>query len=159
MPAMRAGQWPVLARNNPLKIFGNQRQQILLIAAAECRKEVLHSLDVLFDAHRNLSISLASERVRYGRTFCVVPRAPNDAVEELLLLLEQVLEDEWSPDAAPRVHQQAALVELPQLDGCEPKSLRQIRHGCDRVLIIARQKDDAVAALDARVGSQFGRTQ
>src|SRR5579859_4213001 len=58
MPAVRAGQWPVLARNDPLKIFGNQRQQSLLITAVECRKEVLHSLDVLFDAHRNLSFPL-----------------------------------------------------------------------------------------------------
>src|SRR5208282_1497517 len=58
MPAVRAGQWPVLTRNDPFKIFGNQRQQSLLIAAAECRKEVLHSLDVLFDAHRNLSFPL-----------------------------------------------------------------------------------------------------
>src|SRR5271156_6904265 len=120
MPAVRAGQWPVLARNDPLKIFGNQRQQSLLIAAAECRKEILHSLDVLFDAHRNLSFSLASERVRYRWTFSVVPRAPNHAVEELLLLLEQVLEDEWAPAAAPRVHQQAALVKLSESDGANP---------------------------------------
>src|SRR5580698_9151783 len=125
MPAVRAGQWPVLARNDPLKIFRNQRHQSLLIAAAECRKEVLHSLDVLFDAHRNLSFSFASERVRYSRTPCVVPRAPNHAAEELLLLLEQVLEDEWSPDAASRVHQQAALVKLSQLDGCEPELFGQ----------------------------------
>src|SRR5271168_1052699 len=159
MPAVRAGQWPVLARNDPLKIFGNQRQQSLLIAAAECRKEVLHSLDVLFDAHRNLSFSLASERVRYSRTFCVVPRAPNHAVEELLLLLEQILEDEWSPDAAPRVHQQAALVKLSEIDGGESKSLRQVRDGSDRVLIIARQKDDAMASLNNRIASQRSRTQ
>jgi len=51
VPAVRAGQRPVLARNDPLNIFGRQRQQTLLIAAAECRKKILHNLDVLFDAH------------------------------------------------------------------------------------------------------------
>src|ERR1035438_5271349 len=61
--------WPVLARNDPLNIFGRQRQQTLLIAAAECRKKILHNLDILFDAHRNLSISLTSDRVRSNRTF------------------------------------------------------------------------------------------
>ena len=34
VPAVRAGQRPVLARNDPLNIFGRQRQQTLLIAAA-----------------------------------------------------------------------------------------------------------------------------
>src|SRR5882724_2058071 len=38
----------------------------------------------------------------------------------LLLLLEQILEDELTPSAAACMHQRAALVELPQLDGCEP---------------------------------------
>src|SRR3984957_11597296 len=37
----------------------------------------------------------------------------------LLLLLEQILKDEPTPSAAARVHQQATLVELSQLDGCE----------------------------------------
>src|SRR5580693_7779540 len=60
VPAVRAGQRPVLARNDPLNIFGRQRQQTLLIAAAECRKKILHNLDILFDAHRNLSFSLTS---------------------------------------------------------------------------------------------------
>src|SRR5947207_13286449 len=106
MPAVRAGQWPVLARNDPLKIFGNQRQQSLIIAAAECRKEALHSLDALFDAHRNLSFSLASERVRYSRTVSGVRRALNAAVADLWPLLEQVLEVEWSPAAPPSVPEQ-----------------------------------------------------
>src|SRR6202046_3693135 len=60
VPAVRAGQRPVLARNDPLNIFGRQRQQTLLIAAAECRKKILHNLDILFDAHRSLSFSLTS---------------------------------------------------------------------------------------------------
>src|SRR6202045_43965 len=64
VPAVRAGQRPVLARNDPLNIFGRQRQQTLLIAAAECRKKILHNLDVLLCSHRNLSISLPSDRVR-----------------------------------------------------------------------------------------------
>ena len=37
VPAVRAGQRPVLARNDPLNIFGRQRQQTLLIAAADGR--------------------------------------------------------------------------------------------------------------------------
>src|SRR5579872_6736344 len=84
---------------------------------------------------------------------------PNHAVEELLLLLEQVLEDEWSPDAAPCVHQQAALVKLSESDGRESKSLRQVRDRSDRVLIIARQKDDAMASLNNRIAGQRSRTQ
>src|SRR5579872_6938100 len=65
---VRAGQRPVLARNDPLNVFGRQRQQTLLIAAAEGRKEILHNLDILFDAHRNLSTSLTSDASdRIGR--------------------------------------------------------------------------------------------
>src|SRR6202522_2404437 len=58
MPAVRAGQRPVLARNDPLNIFGGQRQQTLLIATAHGCKKILHSLDILSCAHRNLSISV-----------------------------------------------------------------------------------------------------
>src|SRR6185437_10619462 len=60
VPAVRAGQRPVLARNDPLDVFGDQRQQTLLVAAADRGKEVLHDLDVLFDAHRNLLFSYIS---------------------------------------------------------------------------------------------------
>jgi signal transduction histidine kinase len=56
----------------------------------------------------------------------------------LLLLLEQILEDELAPSAAACVHQRAALVELSQLDGCEPELFGQGCHGSDRVLVIAR---------------------
>jgi hypothetical protein len=58
VPAVRAGQRPVLARNDPLNIFGTQRQQTLPVAAAHCRKKVLHNLDILLNAHRDLAISL-----------------------------------------------------------------------------------------------------
>src|ERR1700730_12636011 len=64
VPAVRACQRPALARNDPLNIFGNQRQQIVLIVAAYWRKKILHNLDILLCAHRNLSISLTSDRVR-----------------------------------------------------------------------------------------------
>ena len=60
--AARAGQGPVLARNDPLNIFGNQREHALLIAAAYCRKKIRHNLDVLFDAHRDLSIFIRSDK-------------------------------------------------------------------------------------------------
>src|ERR1019366_1223999 len=77
----------------------------------------------------------------------------------LLLLLEQILEDELTPSAAACVHERATLIELSQLDGCEPELFGQIRHGSDRVLVVTRQKDDPVAALDNRIGSQGGCNQ
>jgi hypothetical protein len=55
------------------------------------------------------------------------------------------------------VHQRATLVELSQLDGCEPELFGQLRHGRDRVLVVARQKDDPMApstiGLVARVAA------
>src|SRR5260221_537745 len=80
-------------------------------------------------------------------------------VDRLLLLLEQILEDELAPSAAARVHQRATLVERSQLDGCEPELFGQGRHGSGRVLVVARQKNDPVAALDDRIGSQGGRNK
>jgi len=59
-------------------------------------------------------------------------------VDRLLLLLEQILEDELAPGAAACVHQRATLVELSQLDGCEPELFGQGRHGSGRVLVVAR---------------------
>ena len=92
--------------------------------------------------------------------FGIVLLGPNHTVvNRLLLLLEQILEDELTPSAAACVHQRATLVELSQLDGCEPELFGQIRHGSDRVLVVARQKDDSMAPLDDRIGSQGGRNQ
>jgi hypothetical protein len=65
----------------------------------------------------------------------------------------------WPPGAAACVHQRAALVELSQRDGCEPELFGQGRHGSDRILVVARQKDDPVTALDDRIGGQGGRDQ
>jgi hypothetical protein len=48
---------------------------------------------------------------------------------------------------------------FPSFDGCEPELFGQIRHGSDRVLVVARQKDDPVAALDDRIGRQGGGRQ
>ena len=53
----RSSQRPVLTRNDPLDVFGDQRQQGLSVAAADRGEEVLHGLDVLFNAHCNFSIS------------------------------------------------------------------------------------------------------
>jgi hypothetical protein len=72
---------------------------------------------------------------------------------------DEILEDELAPSAAACVHQRATLVELSQLDGCEPELFGQGRHGSGRVLVVARQKDDPVAALDDRIGSEGGRNQ
>src|ERR1700735_2457049 len=160
VPAVRAGQRPVLARNDPLNIFGRQRQQILLVAAAECRKKILHNLDILFGAHPNLSFSLTSSVSGLIRRFGTILLGPNHTMDDrLLLLLEQILEDELTPSAAACVHQRATLVELSQLDGCEPELFGPIRHGSDRVLVVARQKDDPMAPLDDRIGGQGGRSQ
>jgi hypothetical protein len=63
------------------------------------------------------------------------------------------------PQVRPRACTSATLVELSQLDGCEPELFGQGRHGSGRVLVVARQKDDPVAALDDRIGSQGGRNQ
>src|SRR5271167_323024 len=92
--------------------------------------------------------------------FGTILLGPNHTVDDrLLLLLEQILEDELTPSAAACVHQRATLVELSQLDGCEPEVFGQIRHGTDRVLVVARQKDDAMAPLDDRIRRQGGRNQ
>jgi hypothetical protein len=160
VPAVRAGQRPALAWNDPLNIFGSQRQQILLIVAAHCCKEILHNLDILFDTHRYLSFSLESSVSDLVGRFGTILLGPNHTVDDrLLLLLEQILEDELTPSAAACVYQRATLVEFSQLDGREPELFGQIRHGSDRVLVVARQKDDPVAALDDRIGSQGGRNQ
>src|ERR1035441_2140932 len=63
MPAVRAGQRPVFARNDPLNIFGRQRQQTLPIAAAHCCKEILHNLDILLSAHEISPFPYTSDRV------------------------------------------------------------------------------------------------
>src|ERR1700732_1893382 len=118
---MRAGQRPVLARNDPLNIFGRQRQQTLLIAAAVWRQKTLHNLAILFDAHRNLSFSLTSSvSDLIGRLGTIRLEPNHTVVDRLLVLLEQILEDEPTPSAAACVHQRATLVELSQLDGGEP---------------------------------------
>src|SRR6185437_409224 len=55
VPTVGAGQRPALARNDPLNIFSNQREQTLLVDAAYRRKKLLHNLDVLLSAHKNFS--------------------------------------------------------------------------------------------------------
>ncbi len=57
-PMVRARQEPVLAWNNPFDILGRQGQESSLVAAAHRCEEVLHGLDILFDAPRNLFIVL-----------------------------------------------------------------------------------------------------
>src|ERR1700751_5269369 len=94
------------------------------------------------------------------RRFGIVLLGPSHTVvDRLLLLLEQILEDEQTPSAAACVHQRATLVELSQLDGSEPELFGQIRHGSDRVLVVARQKDDPMAPFDDWLGGHGGRNQ
>src|SRR3984885_1463460 len=107
-----------------------------------------------------ISFSLTSSVSDLIGRFGTILLGPNHTVvDRLLFLLEQILEDEPTPSLAACMHQRATLVELSQLDGCEPDFFGQIRHGSDSVLVVARQKDDPVAALDDRVGSQCGRNQ
>src|SRR6202047_4714077 len=63
VPAVRTGQRPVLARNDPLNIFGSQRLLSLPITAADCCEEIFHNLDILFGAHRISSTAVTSDCV------------------------------------------------------------------------------------------------
>jgi hypothetical protein len=72
VPAMRSGQRPVLAGDDPLDVFGDQRQQSLPVPAADRGEEVLHGLDVCLDTHGNFSISLRSDRARSDRMLRVL---------------------------------------------------------------------------------------
>jgi hypothetical protein len=69
--------------------------------------------------HRSPAIGLDAHRVPLPARCDFL--ASITAVDRLLLLLEQILEDELAPSAAACVHQRATLVELSQLDGCEPE--------------------------------------
>src|ERR1700722_19373316 len=87
-----------------------------------------------------------------GRRFGIVLLGPNHTVvDRLPLLLEYILEDELAPSSAACVHQRATLVELSELDGCEPDLFGQGHHGSGPILVVARQKDDLVPP--ATIGS------
>src|SRR3979411_1584752 len=60
------------------------------------------------------------------------------------------------PQVRPRACTSAPLVELSQLDGCEPELFGQGRHGSGRVLVDPRRTDEPVAPLDDRVGGPGG---
>jgi len=88
VPAVRAGQRPVLARNDPLNIFGRQRQQTLLIAAAECRKKILHNLDILRCSSKSLLFPYI-KRVRSNQTSRNHPSRAKSQVDDRLLLFRE----------------------------------------------------------------------
>ncbi len=114
-------------------------------------------VDILPDVrHLAISDGKVKDEMVFERLICGFdsPLSEDTVADRLLLPLEQILEDEATPSLAACVHQHATLVELAQLDGCEPELFGQIRHGSGRVLVVARQKDDPVAALDDRIGSQ-----
>src|SRR5437016_1999474 len=63
------------------------------------------------------------------------------------------------PQVRPRACTSALpSLSFPSLTGANPELFGQGRHGSSRV-VVARQKDDPVAALDDRIGSQGGRNQ
>ena len=156
--AVRSGQRPFLAWNDPLNVFGNQRKQTLPIATAYCCKETFDNLDIHFDAHR---ISPFLHQVRpiewkFRKNFFSLNHT---VTNRLLLLLEHILKNKLTPGAAACMYQPSALVQLSQLHGCEPQFFCQVRHGCDRVFIVARQKDHPAPSLDLRIGRQLGCLQ
>src|SRR5450755_4556254 len=63
----------------------------------------------------------------------------------------------------PQVRPRACTSTLPSLSfpslTVRTRVVWPIRHGGDRVLVVARQKGDPVAALDDRIGSEGGRNQ
>ena len=105
-------------------------------------------------------LSITSDRVRLiGRSWNPSTRATPTPWINYCCCLNKSWGDESTPSAVACLHQRGALVEISQLHGCEPPLFGQIRHGSDRVLVVARQKDDPAAALDDLVGSQGGRNQ
>ena len=74
-PAVRAGQRPVLARNDPLDIFGNQRQQSLLIARRPWLRRNPSQSEHSLRCSSNLSVFLTSDCVRSHRREFRWPRS------------------------------------------------------------------------------------
>jgi hypothetical protein len=71
------------------------------IATSHRGKEILHSLNILFDTHRNFSFFLTSSVSDLIERLGTIRPGPNrTVVDRLLLLLEQILEDELTPSAA-----------------------------------------------------------
>src|SRR6185437_13411026 len=79
--------------------------------------------------------------------------------DRLLLLHEQILEDELTPAASACAHQRATFVELSQRYGGEAELFRQSRDWSDRAIVVAREKDNPVAALYVRIGSERCRNE
>ena len=123
-----AGQRPVLTRDNPLNVFGN-----------ECHTRCLSPLPIA--AKKPLTISMFSsmliesllsfiKRFRWNGTFRNHPSRPDHTVRnQLLQLLEQILKNQLPPGAAACVHEPSALDQLSQLDGCEPQFLTRSATG------------------------------
>ena len=74
-PAVRAGQRPVLAGNDPLNIFGNQRQQILLIVRRPWLRRNPSQSEHSLRRSSNLSVFLTSDCVRSRRSEFRWPRS------------------------------------------------------------------------------------
>src|ERR1035438_8091716 len=143
---MRAGEWPVLARNDPLNIFGNQRQQTLPVAAAHCCKEILHNLNVLFCAHKNLSRNLMN---------VIIELFDHDSSVEL----DQVLKDQLTPAISARLNKQSAFRKPAKFDRRETESFRKrtnLRCSC---VIVARKEHDSPATMYGRILGKDGSDQ
>ena len=74
-PAVRAGQRPVLARNDPLNIFGSQRQQILLVVRRPWLRRNPSQSEHSLRRSSNLSVFLTSDCVRSRRSEFRWPRS------------------------------------------------------------------------------------
>src|SRR5580692_7761617 len=102
--AARAGQRPVLARNDPLDVFGGQYQQSLPVAATDRGEEVLHGLDILLNAHGYFSISHESGRSRSDLRIVALPVGTSCSSVEL----DQVLKDQMTPAISACLDEQPA---------------------------------------------------
>src|ERR1035438_1168711 len=143
---MRAGEWPVLARNDPLNIFGNQRQQTLPVAAAHCCKEILHNLNVLFCAHKNLSRNLMN---------VIIELFDHDSSVEL----DQVLKDQLTPAISARLNKQSAFRKPAKFDGRETEIFRKRTNLRRGAVIVARQEHDSPATMYGRILGKDGSDQ
>src|SRR5690606_3472050 len=133
---------PVLARDDPLDVFGDQGQQTLSVTAADRGEEVLHGLDVLLGAHRNVSISFGSDRVRHG-----------SLGEEVVspIELDQVLEDQLTPAVSARLDKQPTLRKPAESDRRETEIFREHSNLRCGAFIVARQEHDSPATLYGRI--------
>jgi hypothetical protein len=160
VPAVRAGQRPVLARNDPLNIFGRQRQQTLLIAAAHCCKKSFTTWTFFsmlieispFPLHR------VSELIGRSEPSC---RAitPHRSITCSSVELDQVLKDQLTPAISARLHKQSTFRKPAKFDRRETEIFRKRTNLRCGAVIVARQEHDSPATMYGRILVKDGSAQ